>query len=235
MDEPVVPTRAMTSSTPTDSPFFTAMPWRWLYVVMRPLPWSISTRLPPPHGCHPTARTTPASAEYTRVPHGAAKSWPQWNSPAVPVSGLVRRPNGDDSVSVSSGAIRKPLGGRCRPADATRSSILPALDLVWTVVRAKDTIARRSTVSPAEPRPAPAGSADAPVPRSSNAGPGEPVASSGCDAARAASRAKGPAGAGGPKTSKARATPEAAARERATAREVLDCPLVEFPQCFPTM
>jgi hypothetical protein len=27
------------------------------------LPWSISTRFPPPHGCQPTARTTPESAE----------------------------------------------------------------------------------------------------------------------------------------------------------------------------
>ena len=72
MDQPVVPTRAMTWPTCTESPARTAMASKWLYVVISPLPWSISTRFPPPHGCQPAARTTPASAEYTLVPQAAA-------------------------------------------------------------------------------------------------------------------------------------------------------------------
>ncbi|CAH0305251.1 hypothetical protein SRABI26_04672 [Arthrobacter sp. Bi26] len=82
------------------------------------------------------------------MPHDAAKSWPQWNSPANPVRGLVRSPNGDDGTSDSSGAMRKPAAGRLRTAEATLSSPrTPSLVTVSTVLRLKARSARASAVT----------------------------------------------------------------------------------------
>ncbi|CAH0327314.1 hypothetical protein SRABI128_05980 [Microbacterium sp. Bi128] len=86
------------------------------------------------------------------MPQGAAKSWPQWNSPANPVRGLVRSPNGDEGTSDSSGAMRKPTAGRCRDAEATLSSPrTPARVAVSTVLRLKATSAWASAVTAPAP------------------------------------------------------------------------------------
>src|SRR5687768_6041652 len=150
----------MTSPTRTASPLATATDWRWLYVVMIPLPWSISTLLPPPHGCHPAARTTPESAAYTRVPHAAAKSWPQWNSPDSPVRGLCRSPKEELGYKTSSGAMRKPAPGRFNAADATPGDCALTLFVeatpladVSTIVRPNGTLATNSATGPLTVRP----------------------------------------------------------------------------------
>ncbi|WP_239961525.1 hypothetical protein [Arthrobacter agilis] len=52
-----------------------------------------------------------------------------WNSPASPVIGLVRKPNGDDGVSSSSGAKRVPAAGCltfCAEIDSVEAGVSPA-------------------------------------------------------------------------------------------------------------
>src|SRR5919205_1734157 len=109
----------------------------------------MTTRLPPPYGCHPAKVTLPLAAASTSVPHWAAKSWPRWNSPAPPVIGLTRYPNGEDLTIVVSGAPREPTEAErlMLPADwALRSclSFPSGSPVVDTDVRLKSIFAAAS-------------------------------------------------------------------------------------------
>lgn len=107
---PVVPTPAICAPCPTCSPIRTTMLAKWLYVVLMPPPWSTTMRFPPPYWLHPASTTTPGPAENTAVPQDPAKSIPLCNSPAAPVKGFTRYPNGDVTV--------KAVSGGCRPLEA---------------------------------------------------------------------------------------------------------------------
>jgi hypothetical protein len=67
------------------------------------------------------------------VPQAAEKSWPQWNSPASPVIGLRRRPNEEDGVRTSRGAMRKPAAGRFSAVEATPGDLAVPVLVVLTV------------------------------------------------------------------------------------------------------
>src|SRR5687768_6552384 len=89
---------------------------RWLYVVFRPLPWSTTIRFPPPYGLQPASVTFPAAAANTGVLHAPARSSPVCISPAAPVRGLPRSPNGELTFTEASGA-RRPGEGAAARAD----------------------------------------------------------------------------------------------------------------------
>src|SRR5687767_11463997 len=87
---------------------------RWLYVVFRPFPWSTTIRFPPPYGLQPASDTFPAAAASTGVLHAPARSSPVCISPAAPVRGLPRSPNGELTFTEASGARRPAEGAETR-------------------------------------------------------------------------------------------------------------------------
>jgi hypothetical protein len=95
--------------------------------------------------------------------------------------GLVRSPNGDDSDSDSSGAMRKPSAGRFSPADATLSWLgTPSFDVVSTVDRVYAMSAKASAVKADEATVPALELVGAPVvPGSRTPGPTTPAASDG--------------------------------------------------------